>query len=48
MPKDIPSEVLVLMHEKGWMDEKGMKTWIDLIWKKWPGGLLKNKNLLIF
>ena len=36
------------MHEKGWMDEKGMKTWIDLIWKKRPGGLLKNKSLLIF
>lgn len=30
------------------MDEKSMKTWIDLIWKKRPGGLLKNKSLLIF
>ena len=29
---------------KGWPDEGGMKLWIDKIWHRRPGGLLKKKD----
>ncbi|CAJ0898964.1 15900_t:CDS:2 [Entrophospora sp. SA101] len=29
MPKNLPSQIIVLMHPKGWMDEIGMKAWFD-------------------
>lgn len=49
MPKEtIPPQVLVHVHEKGWMDENGMKIWIDKVWKCRPGGLLKPKSLLCY
>lgn len=49
MPKEyIPPEVLVHVHEKGWMDETGMKLWIDKVWKCRQGGLLKKKSLLVY
>ena len=49
MPKeDIPQEVVVHVHEKGWMDENGMKLWIDKIWQNRPGGLLKKKSCLVY
>ena len=31
IPKNLPSEIIVLMHPKGWMDESGMKTWFDKV-----------------
>ena len=49
MPKeDIPQGVVVHVHEKGWMDENGMKLWIDKIWQNRPGGLLKKKACLVY
>jgi len=38
VPNNLPSEIIVLMHPKGWMDESGMKVWFDKVWKKRPGG----------
>ena len=32
------------MHPKGWMDESGMKTWFDKVWKKRPEGNRINKK----
>ncbi len=32
------------MHPKGWMDESGMKTWFDKVWKKRPKGNRINKK----
>uniref|UniRef100_A0A5S6QHM3 DDE-1 domain-containing protein n=1 Tax=Trichuris muris TaxID=70415 RepID=A0A5S6QHM3_TRIMR len=38
-PKNtFPPGVFVHYHENGWMDENGVKLWIDKIWKKRPGG----------
>ena len=49
MPKEeIPHGVLVHCHEKGWMDEDGMKIWFEKIWRRRPGGLLQKKSLLVF
>ena len=42
MPKEeIPSGVSVHVHEKGWMDQGGMKLWIDKVWHRRPGALLR-------
>jgi len=49
MPKNLPSGIIVLMHPKGWMDESGMKTWFDKVWRKRPGGnrINKQRSLLV-
>ena len=48
MPKlKFPANVIVHVHPKGWMDEDGVKLWIDKVWKKRPGGLMKTKSLLV-
>ncbi len=36
------------MHPKGWMDESGMKTWFDKVWKKRPKGNRINKKKVLF
>ena len=47
MPReDIPSEILVHVHDKGWMYENGMKLWIQRVWETRPGGLLKKNACL--
>ena len=35
------------VHDKGWMDKNGMKIWIEKVWSKCPGGLLKKPALLV-
>ncbi|XP_069606515.1 uncharacterized protein [Ranitomeya imitator] len=48
MPKeDIPRGIIVHAHERGWMDEDGMKVWIEKVWSKRPGGLRKTTALLV-
>ncbi|XP_073537612.1 uncharacterized protein, partial [Phyllobates terribilis] len=48
MPKeDIPRGIFVHVHERGWMDEDGMKVWIEKVWSKRPGGLRKRTALLV-
>ena len=34
--------------EIGWMDEEGLKIWVQKVWKARPGGLLRKKSLLIW
>lgn len=47
-PKDaIPRGVVVHVHEKGWMNDNGMKIWIEKVWSKRSGGLLKKPALLV-
>ncbi|CAI5770390.1 pogo transposable element with KRAB domain [Podarcis lilfordi] len=47
-PKEvIPRGVVVHVHEKGWMDENGMRVWVEKVWSKRPGGLLKKPALLV-
>ena len=49
MPKEkFPPGVVVHCHKKGWMDEDGLKLWIQKVWKLRPGGLLQKKRLLIW
>jgi len=37
MPKgDFPRDVVVRVHEKGWMSEKTMKEWLSIVWGKRP------------
>ena len=49
MPKkEIPSGVIVHVHGKRWMDEDGMKFWIDKIWHRCPGGLLKKYSCFVY
>jgi len=47
LPKDvIPHGIYAHVHSKGWMDGEGMKLWLEKVWSKRPGGLLK-KNIFI-
>jgi len=42
LPKDvIPHGIYVRVHSKGWRDGEGMKLWLEKVWSKRPGGLLK-------
>ena len=49
MPKDkFPSGVLVKVQEKGWMNESLTHTWLDEIWFKRSGSLVKPTSLLVW
>lgn len=49
MPKDsFPRDVVVKVHQKGWMDENLTKVWLDEVWMKRPGALLKPRSLLVW
>lgn len=49
MPKvKFPAGVYVHMHENGWMDEGGVKLWLEHIWSRRPGGLRKERSLLVW
>jgi hypothetical protein len=49
MPKEtFPPGVSVQVHPKGWMDENLTKVWINEVWMKRPGALLKPKSLLVW
>ena len=49
IPKEkFPAGVVVHCHPKGWMDEEGLKIWVQKVWKARPGGLLRKKSLLIW
>ena len=48
LPKDvIPHGIYIHVHSKGWMDGEGMKLWLEKVWSKRPGGLLKKPSLLV-
>lgn len=35
-------------HEKAWMNETGIKLWINNMWNRRPGGLAKRESLLVW
>ena len=48
MPKDkFCPGVLVHVHPRGWMDEDGVKLWIEKVWRTRPGGASNSKSLLV-
>jgi len=48
LPKDvIPRGIYVHVHSKVRMDGEGMKLWLEKVWSKRPGGLLKKLSLLV-
>ena len=45
MPKiKFPAGVFVHVHKKDWMDEVGIKLWLDNVWSARPGGLRKQRS----
>ena len=38
----------MLILKEGWMDGEGMKLWLEKVWSKHPGGLLKKPSLLVY
>lgn len=47
-PKEnIPADLIVNVHENGWMDKSGMKVRVDKVWGRRKGPLLKKKVLLV-
>lgn len=49
IPKEnFPPGVLNHCHLKRWMDEAGMKLWIEKVWRSQPGGPLIKKSLLVW
>ena len=44
MPKEkLPSNISVYVQEKGWVDETVLSKWLNDVWFKRPGALLKKK-----
>ena len=41
------SQGVIHVHDKGWTDKTGLKIWIEKVWSKCPGGLLKKPALLV-
>jgi hypothetical protein len=39
--------IVIHVQERGWMDENGMKLWLEKVWVKRPGGLLIKPALLV-
>ncbi|GFW10555.1 pogo transposable element with KRAB domain [Trichonephila clavipes] len=49
VPKsNFPKGVFIHVHEKGWMDENGVKLWIKNIWQRCPGPILNPESLLVW
>ena len=49
VPKEkFPSGVIVKVHPKGWMDESLILEWINEVWNKRPGALLRSNSLLVW
>ena len=49
LPKDkFCPGVLVHIHPRGWMDEDGVKLWIEKVWHTRPGGASNSKSLLVW
>ena len=47
MPKEpIPPQIVLHVHEKGWMDEAGMKLWIEKVWRCREGGAYEEKKFI--
>ena len=48
MPKEKFSPVIMVhVHPMRWLDEDGMKIWIEKVWRAQPGGLMKARTLLV-
>ena len=39
---------LVRAQPKGWMDEEGVKFWLENVWNRRPGALLRKRSLLVW
>lgn len=48
LPKEqFPKGVIVRVQEKGWMDDNLVLDWVENVWCKRPGGLIKKRSLLV-
>ena len=45
---NFPAGVVVRNQPKGWMDESGVLLWINKVWGNRPGGLWKERSLLVW
>ena len=49
MPKErFSSGVVIHVHPRGWMDEEGVKIWIEKVWRCRAGSLNKPQSLLVW
>lgn len=49
LPKiKIPQGIFVHVHPKGWMDEEGLKLWINNVWNKCPESWKSERRLLVW
>ena len=46
-PSEIPSDVVVHVDDKDWIDKAGMKLWINRVWERRKGALLKQNSLIV-
>uniref|UniRef100_K7FJ94 HTH CENPB-type domain-containing protein n=1 Tax=Pelodiscus sinensis TaxID=13735 RepID=K7FJ94_PELSI len=49
MPKNVifPNTVHVHVHPKGWIDEALMLNWLQTVWAKQLGGLMRKRSLIV-
>ncbi|GFX10941.1 pogo transposable element with KRAB domain [Trichonephila clavipes] len=45
---NFPKGVFIHVHEKGWMDENGVKLWIKNIWQRRPEAVRNPQSLLVW
>ena len=43
-----PSDILVMVQTKGWVDETILMEWLEKVWFKQPGALLNPNSLLVW
>ncbi|KAG7172037.1 Pogo transposable element-like 81, partial [Homarus americanus] len=43
--KKLPNGIHVIVQPKGWMDGEGVKVWLDKVWSKHSGALLRKNSL---
>ena len=49
MPKDtFPPGLLVCVQEKGWVDNVVLAEWLEKVWFRRPGALIKNGSMLLW
>ena len=48
LPTNLPKGIVAHAHPTGWMDEGGCMKWIKEVWNVRPGGLRKERSLLVW
>ena len=46
--EELPKNIIVLVQEKGWVDERVLFAWLRNVWFKRSGALLNGKSMIVW